>query len=336
MRGRSTRPERALFSTFSIAAAVALAAVPAPAQEAKSASGEAKGGPVVRTFGAAGGCRTEVTSETKGALGREDRGQVALLTAQVFQHVDEARRAIDADDVKLARKEVAKGREAMRAIRTLLPRTTVRTRTTAADGKVIYEDEREVQEDRVPLFEGMLSAQTLAPITAAKRDAVEVAGVRLVGAETITTEVIADLDLVDRQLTKAANSLDANQPEAASKALATAQVRGVDFRYRQEDTPLAEARDAIWLARRALEENNAAQAQANLNVARERLRVYREVAPKGRRPDVDRMLQEVEQLDGQLRQETNREPATPSERARQGNAVVRWWNQVNDWFRKQF
>jgi len=47
----------------------------------------------------------------------------------------------------------------------------------------------------------------------------------------------------------------------AAEALLLAQVRGVDFQYRKEDTPLAEARDAIWLARRALEENNTTQAQ---------------------------------------------------------------------------
>src|SRR4051794_22045154 len=98
---------------------------------ATSAEHESKGGPVVRTFGAEGGYRTEVRSETKGTLGQEDRRQVSLLAAQVFQHIDEARRALDADDVTQARKEVEKGREAARAIHVLLPRTTVRTRTTA-------------------------------------------------------------------------------------------------------------------------------------------------------------------------------------------------------------
>ncbi len=36
-----------------------------------------------------------------------------------------------ADDLTRARKEVDKGREAIKAIRALLPRTTVRTTTTA-------------------------------------------------------------------------------------------------------------------------------------------------------------------------------------------------------------
>src|SRR3954452_10842270 len=139
-------------------AAALILAHPARAQQspATSAEHESKGGPVVRTFGAEGGYRTEVKSQTEGTLNQEDRRQVSLLAAQVFQHIDEARRALDADDAKQARKEVDKGREAIKAVRALLPTTTVRTKTTAPGGKVIYEDEREVQDDRVPLFEGML------------------------------------------------------------------------------------------------------------------------------------------------------------------------------------
>src|SRR4051794_36284069 len=186
MRGQFWRSVSRLLPT----ALVALTLTgPARAQQTTSAASTPKGGPVVRTFGAEGGYRTEVKSDTKGTLSQEDRRQVSLLAAQVFQHIDEARRALDADDAKLARKEVDKGREAARAIHALLPRTTVRTRTTAPDGKVIYEDEREVQVDEVPLFEGMLHARTLAPIQEAQRDARRVAGVRVVESEAISTEV---------------------------------------------------------------------------------------------------------------------------------------------------
>ncbi len=317
------------------------AAGPARGQQSGSAADQAKGGPVVRTFGAEGGYRTEVTSETKGALSEEDRRQIALLTAQVFQHIDQARTAIDADDLAWARREVDQGRQALKAIRSMEPRTTVRTRTKAPDGKVIYTDEREVQEDRVPLFEGMLHTQTLAPIVEAKRDAAEagageVKGVRLVESESIRTEAFADLGVVDSQLQRAAKALEHNQPGDAARALMLAQVRGVEFRYSREDSPLAEARDAIWLARRSLEENNAEQARFNLSEARQRLRLYRAVAPKERQADIDRMLKEAEQLEGQLHKEAAQGPATPAERTRQGNAVTRWWEQVNHWFRKHF
>jgi hypothetical protein len=315
--------------------ALLVLAATAVAQQAPatSAEHEAKAGPVVRSFGAKGGYRTEVTSETKGSLGQEDRRQVSLLAAQVFQHVDQARRALDADDTKQARKELDKGRDAVNAVRAMLPRTAVHTRTTAPDGKVVYEDEREVQNERVPLFEGMLHARTFAPIQEAQRNASRVAGVQVIESESISTEVTTDLGFVEAQIGRAAKALDEKKPAEAAKALLLAQTRGVDFRYNKQDTPLAEARDAIWLAKRALEENNTVQAQANLAVARQRLEVYRQVLPENKRQDVNQMMTEVDQLEGKLRQETS-QPASRTERTRQGNVVTRWWDQLNGWFKR--
>jgi len=141
----------------------------------KDSSSSAKDAePVVRTYGGEGGYRTEVTSRTRGKLTAEERRQISLLMAQVFQHLEGARDAVDAEDGSQARKEVQKGLEAIKAIRVMLPKTSVRTRTLAPDGKVLYEDDREVQESRIPLFEGMVHAQTLAPILAARRNALEV------------------------------------------------------------------------------------------------------------------------------------------------------------------
>jgi paraquat-inducible protein B len=335
MRGILPNPIRQ--SLLIALGAVLILVGPAAGQQAPSTSAEhdAKANPVVRTFGAEGGYRTEVKSETHGTLSQDDRRQVSLLAAQVFQHVDEARKATEADDAERARKEVDKGREAIKAIRALLPRTTVRTTTTAPGGQVIYQDEREVQEDRIPLYEGMVHARTLAPIQEARRDTAQVAGVRVVESEAISTTVTADLDQVEAQLGKAARALNDKKFDEATAALLLAQVRGVDIRYSKEDTPLAEARDAIWLAKRALEENNSAQAQANLAIARTRLEVYRQILPEDQRQDVTKMMSEVNGLEAQLRKEAN-QPADRAERTRQGNAVTQWWDEVNRWFKGRF
>jgi len=334
----NARPVMRSFA-FALAVVATLAGTARAQQQAPSTSAEHEGKagaqPVVRTFGAEGGYRTEVRSETKGTLSPEDRRQVSLLAAQVFQHVDEARRALDADDAKQARREVDKGREAIKAVRAMLPKTDVHTRTTAPDGKVVYEDDRQVQEDRVPLFEGMLHARTLAPILAARRDASQVAGVRVVDSETIFTQVTADLDFVESQLGKAAKALQDNKTDDAAGALLQAQVRGVDFRYSREDTPLAEARDAIWLARRALEENNATQANANLAIARQQLEIYRQSLPEDKRRDVTQMLSEVGQLERQLHQEGG-QSANQADRSRQWGAATQWWDRLNGWFRRHF
>lgn len=333
MRGRE-RLHPWVLGLAALAVALILAG-PVWGQQAGSVA-DSKGGPVVRTFGAEGGYRTEVTSETRGKLSEEDHRQVSLLAAQVLQHIDSARGAIDSDDPGRARHEVDKAGDAMKAIRALLPRTSVRTRTQAPDGRVIYEDRREVQPDRVPLFEGMLHTETLAPILEARRDAVEVKGVRLLESEAISTEAQVDLGVIESRLHRAAAALGAGKPADADRALAQAQVQGVNFRYSKEDTPLAEARDALWLARRSLEENNPEQARFNLDVARQRLRIYQEVAPRERKTDLERMLKEADELEGQLRREAAQSPATDAERSRQGKTVTRWWDQINAWFRKHF
>lgn len=314
------------------------------AESAISGTETTKTGPVVRAYGTEGGYRTEVTSQTNRALSQEDRHQVAVLTAQIFQHIDQAQRALDADNAAEARNQVNKGQQAIKAVRAMLPTTAVHTKTTAPDGAVVYEDNRDLQEDRVPLFEGMISTKTLAPIVAAKedaQDAVELKGVRLVGSETIITEAFADLKYVEGQLDRAAKALSDTKVDVATKALALAQVRGVEFRYRKEDAPLAAARDALWLAKRALDANNSTQAQMNLNVARQQLEIYRQLLPEGQRHDVTQMMTEVSQLDAKLRQEMAQPPnpaankASEPERTRQGNAVTRWWEQINGWFKNR-
>ena len=290
-------------------------------------------GPIVRTFGTEGGYRTEVTTQSISKLNEEDRRQASLLMAEVVQHIGKARDAIDADDTKQALMEVNKAREAAKAIRAMLPKGTVRTRTTAPDGKVIYEDEQGVQVGRIPLYEGILHAQTLAPILAARRNAMEVAGFNVIESERIATEVIADLDPIEGQLARTARALEENKPDVAAKALAMALVRGIDFRFNKEDTELASAHDEIWLARRSLEENNAAQALVNLATARQRLRAYRVVLSQDERQEVDQMLREIDQLEAQLRQEGGR-AVGQAERAHQGNTLTQWWDRINGWFHR--
>jgi len=306
-----------------------------PSSKPSSKDQSKDSGPVVRNFGSEGDFRTEVVSEVKGKLNEEEQRQASLLMAQVFQHIDEANEALDADDTKEALKEVNKSLEAIKAIRAMLPKVTVRTKTTAPDGKVLYEDDREVQQGRIPLFEGMLHTQTFAPILAARRHAMEIAGVHLVESEAIATEAIADIGPIEGQLTRAAKALEANKAETAAKALAQALVKGIDFRFQKEDKELATARDAVWLARRSLEENNVAQALVNLELAKQRLRIYREVVSQDEQKELDQMLRDVEQLEAQLRSEGNRS-ISRNERARQGSTVTHWWDKINGWFHHRF
>ena len=286
----------------------------------------------MRSYGSEGGFRTEVTSRTNGSIGIEERRQISLLMAQAFEHIRNARNAIDADDNKKALEEVNKGREAIKAIHAMLPRATIHTKTTAPDGKVVYEDEREVQESSIPLFEGLLHTETLAPILAA----------RAVPSRWRAFMSSTRNESSQRQLPISTSSranwrgqprrLGENKEDVAATALSAAMVRGVDFRFNKDDSPLVVARDALWLARRSLEENNVAQAVVNLESAKQRLRIYREVLSQDERQDVDLMLREVQELENQLRGEAN-QPASRAQRSHQGNIITSWWDKINSWFR---
>jgi hypothetical protein len=333
---RNRHPSPIWLPTSAALVALAIATVPARGQQATSASStkdHSKDNAVVRTFGGQGGYRTEVTSKTHGKLSQEDVRQASLLVAEAFQHIEKARQDLDADDTREALKEVNKGREAVKAIRAMLPETDVHTKTVAPDGKTIYEDDCEIREGRIPLYEGLLHRETLAPILTARKNALQVAGYHVIDAEEIATEAIADLDPIEAGLTRAAKALEQNKDDEAAKALTTALVRGVDFRFSKQDSELAAARDSIWLARRSLEENNAPQALINLADARRRLATYREILPADQRKEVDQMLAEVEELEGQLRQEGNQQ-VSQSTRTSQSKRVTHWWDRVNSWFRR--
>ena len=309
----------------------------ARAQERSSKSSDKdrsnRDGAVVRTLGSEGGYHTEVKSRTIGKLTTDDLRQASLLMAEVFQHIAQARDKIDGEDSKEALKEVNKARDAIKAIRSMLPKSEVHTRTLAPDGKVIYEDDREDQPGRIPLYEGILHRQTLEPILAARRSALEFAGYRVVDAETIATEVVADVDAIETQLTRAAKALERDKTTEAAKALATAMIHGLSVRYNKDDSPLTAARDAIWMARRSLEENNSTQALVNLETARLRLQTYRGLLSADQRQEVDTMLREIAQLEGELRQEGNRS-VSGAERTRQGDLLTKWWDRINGWFHR--
>ncbi|WP_406694859.1 YfdX family protein [Singulisphaera sp. Ch08] len=286
---------------------------------------------IVRTFGTEKGYHTELSNETTERLAQEDQRQLSLLMIDVFEHLGKARIALDADDTKEALKELTKCREGTQAIRKMLPKTIVHTKTIAPDGKTIFEDELVIQDDDIPLYAGILHSQTLAPIVEARRNAFAVAGLQLVESERVITEAIAKLDPIEAQFTRAIKALGENKSDVAAKALAMAMVRGLDFRSVKEDSELASARDAIWFAKRSLEENNLAQAMANMSIAHKRLQLYREVLAKDQRKDVDEMLREVEQMENQLRQERTH-PTSSAERIRQSQTATHWWDKVNTWF----
>ena len=308
--------------------AVTVIAGPTRGQQGSSASSTqhpSKGtDPVVRTFGAEGGFRTEVTSRTRGSLSEEDRRQISLLMAQVFEHIVEARDAVDADDTKQALEEVNKARAG-----------------DQGDPRHAAQDDCPHQDHR-PRRQGGLRGRARGPGVRASRSTRGCCiprhwprswrpGAtrwrspvsRWSSRRRIATEAIADLDPIERQLTRAAKALEDNKTQDAAKALALALIRGIDFRFRQGGLAagLGPRRDLAGAAVAGREQRRTGPGQPGSSPGSGCGSTAR-WSPQDQRQEVDQMLQEVDQLEAQLRQEAT-QPATRAERTRQGGRLSR-------------
>ena len=115
----------------------------------------------------------------------------------------------------------------------MLPKTTIHTRTTAPDGKVVYEDDREVQERTSPCLKAYCITETLAPILAARHVPWRWQEFMSSTRRRIVTEAIADLDIIESQLTRAAKALGENKEDVAATALSAGHGPGRRFPFQQ-------------------------------------------------------------------------------------------------------
>ena len=195
----------------------------------------------------------------------------------------------------------------------------------------------EVQESVAsPCSRGCCTPRPLAPILAARRNALEVAGVQVVESERIATEVDrrhqSDREPVGRGQPRPSRTRSRRSPprrwrwpwSGASISVSARKTR----RWRRPATRL-------WLARRSLEENNAAQAHRQ---PRSRPAAVADL-PRG--PLAGRAAGGGPDAP---RGRGTGGPAPPGgnaarhsrQRAHQGSIMTQWWDRVNGWFRGAF
>lgn len=158
-------------------------------------------------------------------------------------------------------------------VRDLLPVTTATTVVTDAGGKEVYRDVDKVQDDRIPLYSGMLAMEVVEPIMDAQAKDAAIKGLRLADANVIHTAVLADLGYIERKLNRAAALLD--KPEDALAQLVLAQTQGIEMIVNQADSPLVQVQHALRLAERMVGEGKHDAAMENLKLAQAQLGAYR-------------------------------------------------------------
>lgn len=276
---------------------------------------------VEREVSRASGYETVVERKVEGELSPEGLRQASLLTAQIVAHLNAATENLADQDREGARQEIRKARTLAKVVRDMLPVTEVVTVVKDASGNEVYRDVRRVQDDLIPVFEGLVEMEVVQPIVDAKKEQAAVRGLELTDADLIYTSVLVDLSYVDRKLARAEQLLD--DPVAALAQLVLAQTNGIHFRSDEIDDPLVEAQSALRLAERNLAEGRIEGARRNLARARLRLETYRGLVGEARGKEVAELERQLADLAAKIE-----EPGA-TERLRA------YWHRVTGWLRRE-
>lgn len=263
--------------------------------------------------------KTTVIRETEGELSPEDFRQASLLASRVALHLNNATGELTNEQVDQARQELEKGLALVRVVRELLPTTVVSTVVEDKDGNEVYHYVDRVQQDRIPLHEGLIAVNTMEPITDAKQEEATVQGIRLADADLLHTSVRLELGYVEGKL-KGALKLLNDKPEQALEELVMAQARGVTFAIDKQDDPLVEAQLALQLAERMSEQGRDEAARANLQQANNYLELYGGLIANGASEEVRKLQDEISRLQADI----GRTDASETIRG--------FWNRVASWF----
>ncbi len=236
-------------------------------------------------------------------------------------HLNGATEKLADQDREGARTEIQKARTLVRVVRDMLPVTEVVTAVKDSSGNEVYRDVRRVQDDMIPIFQGLVEMEVVRPIVDARKEQAAVRGVELTDADLIYTSVLVDLSYVERKLARAEALLD--EPVAALAQLVLAQTNGIHFRSDEIDDPLVEAQSALRLAERNLADGRIEGARRNLARARVHLETYRGLVGQARAEEVAELERQVTDLAAKIE-----EPGA-TERLRS------YWHRVTGWLRRE-
>lgn len=283
---------------------------------------ENKTGPAASTTTGSGDhYKTTVTQETKGELKPEDARQISLLGSRILAHVRNASRFLEEDKAEQARGELENAQTLTKVVREMLPVTTVSTTTTDAQGKTIYHYDDRVQDDQVPIIEGLIRLEVVEPIVEAKKEQAAIKGLQLADADLIHTSALLNLDYVEGKIHVALAKL--KEPEKAQAELAAIPTVGVRFVTHKEDHPLVKIQAALQLAEQQVRESKFEGAKVNLQLARLQLDAYRALVGDSGSKGASDLEKEIATL-----QEKTREPGA-------ADKIRGFWNRITDWFQPE-
>lgn len=265
---------------------------------------------------------TTVERTTTGELSPEDFRQASTLGAQVLLHVENASNYLADDNKPQAQQELEHAQTLIGIIRDLLPRTTVTTIVTQADGKEVYRNTQATQDDQIPIFDNTVAVNVLQAIVDQNKEQAALQGIRLADAEVIHTAALVDLPYVERKITRALSLMN-SEPKDAMAQLWFANGQGIHFVVNKQDDPLVKAQAAIALAEQMTRQGRHQAADENLRVAKFHLDTYRTLVGQDDHPKIKKLQDEIERMAGRTDQ-----PGASEE-------IRGFWHRVTSWFKRE-
>ena len=278
--------------------------------------------PTSITTGSGERYRTTVNRKPEGQLSSEDFRQASLLSSRIVIHLNKAVERLHDDSRDEARSELEKAQGLLKVVRELLPTTVVTTTVRDKNGNEVYRYVDRVQDERIPLHEGLVAVEVVEPITSAKQEAAEVEGLRLADAELLHTSVLVELGYIERKVHRALK-LVKDKPEDALVELVLAQTRGISYSVNKKDNPLVNAQLALQLAERMVEQGRTEAAKANLQLAKNYLDVHRGLVGKHASDEIRKLQADI----------TNAQSRLEAQGA--AKEIRGFWDRVASWFSRQ-
>lgn len=265
--------------------------------------------------------KTTIERKTSNTLSAEDFRQVSMLGSRILVHINNATKHFEDKNAESARMELEHAKTLADIIRDMLPVTVVRTQVNDAEGREIYSYEERLQNDRIPLFEGLIAVEVVQPIIEAKRNEAAIKGLEMADTEFIHTAVLLDLAYVERNVKRALDQ--AEDADQALAALARAQANGVDFRAHAKDHPLLAAQAALRLSEEQVRSEKYEAAWLNLQKAHIQLQAYRELVGERAAKTVRTLEEDIGVLKGKLRE------------VGAADKIRGFWNRAASWFKSE-
>jgi hypothetical protein len=274
----------------------------------------------------------DVTVSPGHPISAADAAVISSAAVKVLRHIADARSHLQGDkpDQEAAKAELTKADTLLEIIQAALPTTEVKDRIWVAQKQLEYKDTQEVLPDLVPIVASVDELADYMPVGQAKdhlakakealgKDQKTRAKDELKQVDEALVYVEADLPLGSTRslVDQAKATLAKGDTKAADQALSAAE-DNVIFLSVSIDSPLTQAKSALWRARVSYDSGDKGAAQADLQKAVSALERAASSEDQLVREQGGRLVEEVRDLNGLL----------SADDARFSSGIDRSWQRV--------